>query len=348
MYVGIDCHKRFAVATKMDARGEVLEQVRLANTEEDLGTYLCALPPETAVAVEATGNWSRFYEMIEERDLAVTLAHPYKTRAIAAARIKTDKIDSTMLAHLLRTNLLPAAYIPPRSVRDLRELLRYRASLVSLRTQIKNKVQAILSKPGTVPPVKHVFGKKGTRFLEQVPLRSCYRTALDGYLTLLQTLQTERDRLGEVLATQAQADSQARLLQTIPGIGTYSALRILSEIGEIDRFPDARRLCSYAGLVPSVHASGGTTRRGPLTKQGSKWLRWILIETSLHAVNGAPQFRSLYWRVQRKHGANTARVAVARAVLKTIYAMLRTDKPFEARPRRVRITGQRPGVIAAA
>jgi len=91
--------------------------------------------------------------------------------------------------------------------------------------------------------------------------------------------------------------------------------------------------------VPSVHASGGKTRLGRITKQGSKWLRWILVETAVHAVNGAPQFRSLYWRVRRKHGANTARVAVARAVLKTIYAMLKTEQAFEARSRRVAVAG---------
>ncbi len=130
----------------------------------------------------------------------------------------------------------------------------------------------------------------------------------------------------------------------MPGIGPYSALLILSEIGDVHRFPDARRLCSYAGLVPSVHASGGKTRLGRLTKQGSKWLRWILVEGGNHARNGAPQFRSLYHRVAKKHGANTGRVAVARAMLKTIYAMLQTGAPFKALPPGT--TGQRRGVMA--
>lgn len=112
------------------------------------------------------------------------------------------------------------------------------------------------------------------------------------------------------------------------GLGAYSALLILSEIGDIQRFPDSRHLCSYAGLVLSVHASGGKTRLGRLTKQGSSWLRWILVELSLHAINGAPQFRSLYYRVAKKHGANTGRVAVARAMLKTIYAMLTKQEAF--------------------
>ena len=125
-----------------------------------------------------------------------------------------------------------------------------------------------------------------------------------------------------------------------PYSGT-APLLILSEIGDVTRFPDSRHLCSYAGLVPSVHASGGKTRLGRLTKHGSKWLRWILVEASTHAIHGAPQFRSLYHRVVKKHGRNTGRVAVARAMLKTIYAMLTKQEPF--RPMVKRTTGQRQG-----
>jgi transposase len=147
---------------------------------------------------------------------------------------------------------------------------------------------------------------------------------------------------------QVRQTPSAQLLDTMPGIGPYAALLILSEIGEIGRFPDAKHLCSYAGLVPSVYASGGKVRHGRLTKQGSKWLRWILVELSIHAVNGAPQFRSLYYRVMKKHGANSGRVAVARAMLKAIYHMLKYQEPFKAMPAIQKFTGQRPGVMAAA
>ncbi len=247
------------------------------------------------------------------------------------------------MAHLLRADLLPAAYIPPRPVRDTRELLRYRASLVRFRTQVKNKVHAMLTKNGLRTPTKDPFGKKAQRFLATVPVRACYRLALDGYRRLLEALTTELKTVTARIAAHVQQDPQAQLVCTMPGIGSYSALLILSEIGDVRRFPDARRLCAYAGLVPSVHASGGTTRRGRLTKQGSKWLRWILVELSIHAINGAPQFRSLYHRVAKKHGANTGRVAVARAMLKMIYAMLKTQEVF--RPRVQGITGQRRGVM---
>jgi transposase len=274
----------------------------------------------------------------------LVLAHPLKTKAIATARIKTDKIDATTLAHLLRADLVPAAYIPPRPVRDTRELLRYRASLVRLRTQVKNKIAAIVSKTGLQTPTRMACGVKSRRFLATAPVRACYRFALDGYLRTLEQLTTEIRQVSQTIETQAAAEPQARLLQTMPGIGAYSALLILSEIGDVQRFPDSRHLCSYAGLVPSVHASGGKTRLGRLTKQGSSWLRWILVELSIHAINGAPQFRSLYYRVAKKHGANTGRVAVARAMLKTIYAMLTKQEAF--RPMAKGTTGQRHGVMA--
>lgn len=327
-YIGIDLHKTKSFVTRMTAQGHILEQLNLPHSTGALQQYVAALPTDARLAVEATGNWMWLYEQIEDRPLDLVLAHPLKVRAIASARIKTDKIDATMLAHLLRTDLLPTAYIPPRTIRDQREVLCYRASLVRLRTQVKNKIAALLSKTGVQPPTKTAFGVKSRRFLATVPMRACYRLALDGYLRQLDHLTTELRGADHAIAEQVAADAQAQLLCTIPGIGTYSALLIRSEIGDIQRFPDSQHLCSYAGLVPSVHASADTTRLGRLTKQGSAWLRWILVEVSVHAINGAPQFRSLYYRVAKKHGGNVGRVAVARALLKTIYAMLTKQEPF--------------------
>lgn len=187
---------------------------------------------------------------------------------------------------------------------------------------------------------------KSRRFLATTPVRPCYRLGLDGYLRTLEHLTTEIHQVSTVITQQAEVDPQAQILQTMPGIGAYSALLIVSEIGDVGRFPDSRHLCSYAGLVPSVQASGGKTRLGRLTKQGSSWLRWILVELSMHAINGAPQFRSLYYRVAKKHGRNVGRVAVARAMLKTIYAMLKNQDVFRPMARMAGITGQRRGVMA--
>lgn len=328
MYVGVDYHKNYSVATKMDERGEVLEQVRLSNDPETLLAYAEGLPEDTSIALEATEGWYYFYELLEEKCPHIYLAHPLKTKAIADARIKTDKIDSTTLAHLLRTNLLPRSYIPPRETRDIREILRYRASLVSLRTSVKNKVHAILSKNGVKLKFSDIFGKKATKQLKALKLRSCYKLALLGYLSLVETLNSLIAEVTEVIEGIAQDNRDAMLLDTIPGIGYYSALLIVSEIGEISRFSSARKLCSYAGLVPSVHSSGGKTRYGPITKQGSKWLRWILVEQSRHFGGSCDRLTKMYSRVARTHGKNTARVAVAREMLKIIYYMLRDGKRF--------------------
>jgi transposase len=143
-YIGIDLHKQTSYVTRMNEKGKIVEQINLSNDADTLRGYLTRLKPDARIAVEATGNWMYLYELIEERCPDLVLAHPQKTKAIASARIKTDKIDSTILAHLLRTNLLPQAYIPARQVRDSREVLRYRACLVRLRTSVKNRISALL------------------------------------------------------------------------------------------------------------------------------------------------------------------------------------------------------------
>jgi len=132
-----------------------------------------------------------------------------------------------------------------------------------------------------------IFGKKAIQYLRELPLRSCYQLGLHGYLRLVEALNTLVEEVTETIQRIVQENPQAQLLTTIPGISYYSAFLIVAEIGEIRRFPSAKRLCSYAGLVPSVHSSGGITRHGSITKQGSKWLRWILIELSPHFLKGS-------------------------------------------------------------
>ena len=328
MYVSIDYHKRYAVATSMDDKGQVVETVRLKNEPGDLIGFVDRLPEDSKIAIEATGNWYDFFELLEGKSPEIHLAHPLKTRAIAEARIKTDKIDSTILAHLLRTDLLPESYIPPREIRDIREVLRYRASLVSLRTALKNRIHAILSKNGIIVEYTDNLGKGAKTQLKALEVRSCYRLGIDGYIRLTETLQQLIDEVTKAIEGIVENNPQAKLLTTIHGIGYYSALLIVSEIGDITRFPNAKKLCSYAGLVPSVYSSGGKTRHGNITKLGSKWLRWILIELSQHFSKSYNRLERMYARIAYKHGKNTARVAVAREMLKIIYSMLTHNRPF--------------------
>jgi transposase len=337
-YIGIDLHKRTAVIVKKNRRGKVTEKVTVPTTARALTRYFARQDRRSRVVVEATGNWMFLYETIEQHTPDIQLAHPLKTRAIAEARIKTDSIDAGTLAELLRLDGIPAAYIPPRPVRDARELLRHRAALVAVRTATKNRIHAVLTKNGIACAWSDVLGKRARAWLRALEVRPAYRQALDDYLRLGELLTIV---IGEVTTTVEQlvaANPGAQLLMTMPGVSYYSALLILSEIGEVARFANAKRLCSYAGLVPRVYSSGGRTYYGHITKQGSRWLRWICVELTTHLVNRDRRFRSLYQRVSRKHGRATARVAVARKALTVIYAMLKHGQPFEARRSRQRLT----------
>jgi transposase len=336
-YIGVDLGKRKAVVVKKDRQGKITSKVTVPVTQAALESYFSKQDRRSQVVVEATGNWMYLYETIERYTPDVVLAHPLRTRAIAEARIKTDTIDATTLAELLRLDGIPKAYIPPREVRDIRELLRYRASLVSIRVGIKNKIHAVLTKNGLDCPFSDVLGKSSRLWLESLTVRPCYRQEIDGYLRIAEALAISIGEITASIKAEVADNAQAQLLMSIPGISYYSALLILSEIGEVERFPDAKRLCSYAGLVPSVYSSGSKTYNGRITKQGSRWLRWILVEISTHAASGDANFQKVYRRVSQRRGRSTARVVVARKLLTIIYAMLKRGEPFKRQKPRQRL-----------
>ncbi len=327
-YFGLDIHKHYTVYTHMDEAGNVLGQGRLANERAALEDVFSAAEGPTAVVMEATYHWYHLFDLIEDLVEEVHLAHPLKVRAIAEARIKTDKIDATILAHLLRTNLLPEAYIPPKPVRERCELLRYRASLVGLRQQAKNKVHAILAKNGLACPVQDLFGKSGFLWLQDIPLPGAYRQAVDGFTALGKVLQEQIAAATLEIRRVATGDPLAMLLTTMPGIGYHNALLIVSEVGDIERFPDARHLASYAGLVPSVYASGGKVRYGRITKAGSRWLRWAMVQSAHVAARQPGALRDRFEQTARRKGRKVAIVALARFMLKTAYHLLKDQQPY--------------------
>lgn len=188
-------------------------------------------------------------------------------------------------------------------MRELRELLRYRVSLVRMRTRVKNKIQALLTKNGLQHPFSDLFGKAGRRWLASLELRPVYRNTLEGYLRILDSMDREILPVTGEINIRAPADPKAKLLVSVPGIGHYTALLILSEIGEVERFPSPGHLVSYAGLNPSVYFSGGVTRYGRITKQGSSWLRWILTESASIAARHPGKLQSFHQKIARRHGA---------------------------------------------
>lgn len=328
--IALDIGKKHHYVVSMNEKGAIDCNQRLPNDPMVIEQFFKTLKGPCRVVLEATGNWMAVYDRIEPWVKEVVLAHPLKTKAIASARIKTDKIDATTLAHLLRADLIPPAYIPPKEVRDWRELVRHRAFLVRLRTRLKNRIHSLLAKRGiTPPPVSDLFGKRGLVWLKALELPELYRAILNRYLAVLERLNHEIQEAEKEIDETVKATPEAKLLETVPGIGRYLSLLILAEIGEIGRFPSPKQLVSYAGLCPSTYQSGNTLRHGRLTKQGSAWLRWAFVEAAIHASQyPGSRLARLHERLTRRRDAKTARVTVARELCISIFHMLRKKESY--------------------
>jgi transposase len=246
-----------------------------------------------------------------------------RTRAIAAARVKTDAVDARTLAHLLRADLLPEAYVAPRELRDLRELLRHRVALTGMRSALKNRVHAILAKHGITRQHSDLFGVGGRRFLDELQLREAPRRRLDSLLALIDDFDREVGTTTAEIEQRAKADDRVDVLTQIRGVGRYTAMLIIAEVGEIGRFPDARHLCAWAGLTPTVRSSDGKARLGRISRQGSPALRWALVEAAQKCTTGGGPLRERFERIAKRRGRKIAKVAVARQILTLSYYGLR-------------------------
>ena len=273
MIAGIDLHKLSTNISVMDEEGHVIKEVKIPADPDELMEFSESLPANSDIVIESSSTWYWAYRILSERH-HVVLSNPLKTKAIASAKVKTDKVDAFTLANLLRGGYIAESYIPSGELLQLRELVRYRAELVRMRSALKNNIHSILLMYNTKIE-GHPFTQEYINRLKQL---NDYR--INGYLDVIETLNREINDVDEMIKKQAEEDQNAKLLMTIPGISYYSALLIASEIGNVNRFPDSYRLVSYAGLAPSTRSSGGKTHYGPITKQGSKYLRWILTQVT--------------------------------------------------------------------
>ena len=326
-YIGVDLHKKICYVTIMSRDGKIKKQTEIS-TEADKVSKLFKRYANVPVAVESTMNWIPFYENLESLGCKVLLSNPLQTKAIAHARIKNDKVDSSVLADLLRTNLLPTAHSQPRKIRDLKKIVRERFNFVEMRTKIKNKIHSVLFKTGSRHEFTNLYVKAGMKWLESIELRDIYRQELDRYLETLKHLNEQVDKISEIIENTAKLDFDCKLLMTIPGISFYSALMIKSEIGDISRFKSASKLCSYAGLIPSTYASADKVRHGRITKCGSKWLRKALINAVTSGSRNHNRIGAFYKKLKKSKGTGKAKVAAGRKLRAIIFAMLTDQVPF--------------------
>jgi transposase len=331
-YVGIDVGKLRCRAAVMDQEGSIIDEFSFNNNHQGIEHLASGLTMDDKIVVESTGSvWTNLYNILDERHIPVVLANPLKTKAIASARIKSDKIDARILAHLLRTNLIPESYVPPKELRETRALIRHRASIVKIRTMAKNKIHALLDKHGLTSDCSDIFGKRGMEWLNSLELPSLDRLILGNHLEHIDNLNHQIERVDEKIRIKSSQDEDVKLLLSMTGIDVYTALLIRSEIGSIDRFPDYKRLVSWAGLAPSLHQSGNMEYHGAITKQGSRMLRWIMVETARVAATHDERMKQFYERVKHRRGDQKAIIAVANKMLKIIWFMLTRKEPYQSR-----------------
>jgi transposase len=320
VYVGLDVHKEFCQACVIDPSGRVLSNERFSSTQEDLDEFLDRFE-DAKFVLESTGIWEFIYEGIERRGLEAVLAHPLKVRAIAEARVKTDKVDAETLAQLLRADLIPRCWVPSKDMRDLRQLVRQRAYLVQRATGFKNRVHAELLRRGVRRPKNMIkpFSGKHVRWMRALEIPT-----VDSCLDCLENIQAQVEKINVQLLEEFEKRPDAQLISTIPGIGFYGALLIHAEIDDIRRFSHPEKLCPYAGLVPTVSQSASSVRYGGVSKEGSSYLRWILTESvHIHAMNEPDsQLSRFHTKVARRRGKHKATIATARKLLHIIYWML--------------------------
>ena len=331
-FVGVDHHKAFSYGTIMTQSGQILKQGRFANHPESLSGFLGEYAgSDCSSVVEASRNWTVMHDWLEEQTGQVTLAHPLKVRMIAEAKIKTDKIDATALAHLLRCDLIPAAHVCSPEARVLKRLLRHRMFLVRLGTMTKNRIHTLLDRYPDIRaqrPEKELFSKMGMAWMCQVEVDQNDRFILDSELTLLEHLQDQIRQADHWLSKVGRKDQRVRNLQTIPGIGRSFALLVVSEIDQISRFGSPKKLHAYAGLVPSTYSSGGRTFHGRIIKGGNKYLRWAMVEAVWPAIQKSLEVSQYYYCLADRKGANPAKIATARRLLTIVYRVLKENREY--------------------
>jgi len=330
IHVGVDLHQRFCYMTALDARGKIVGSGAVSNERLDLRKYFRQFRGRPVqVAVEACGFWPAFREVVEPEVERLVLVHPQRVKAIASAKLKNDRVDSETLAHLLRCDLLPESWKADRETQARRQQVRLRATLVRQRTRLKNQLHAVLHQQGLRSPVTDLFGKRGRLWLAQVKLPVQARESVNVCLRMIDGYDQEVQQQNLQLSEQAKQDKRVKWLMTIPGIGECSAMMLLAEIGEIGRFSNKEGLCSYAGLVPRVRESAGKAARGGITRQGSSWMRWIMVEAAQVATRCSPAAKRYYERLARKKHKHVARVALARKLLIAVYALLHDGVVFD-------------------
>lgn len=334
-YVGMDCHRKSFRVCRRRSDGKIADETDLAGTRQALEEYCAAhLTAEDVVALEATFHSRDIARIVLPHVSRVVISNPMQTKMIARAKKKTDKVDARVLSDLLRAGYLPEVWLPDLPTQLRRDLCARRASLVSERTRIKNRIHSVLAAALIPLETTDLFGKKGLEWLAGLPLNPDQRAAVESDQRIMEAVQIEIDALEVRLQKDAWEEPRVKLLMTLPGINVAVAQTVLAAIGEVARFQTAEQLASYLGLVPSVHQSGDHCYHGPITRHGNPKARWMLIQAAQHVAAHPGPLGVFFRRLLKKKNRNVAVVACARKLIVIAWHMLTNNEPYRyAQPR---------------
>ncbi len=315
----------------MDQRGEVIDERRISN--DKIEEYLVEnVLKNTHAVLEATSNWAFMYDQLSQHVERVDLAHPKELKAISAAAVKADHIDTKVLANLARMDFLPTAYAAPKDIRDLRMYIRHRDQLVRMCTQVKNRTHAVLASYNITSPLSDLFGIEGRKYLEEVmqtKLRRAAAKVIHDHLYLIDELSKQIEIVEAEIKLSPEQNQMVRLLKTVPGIGKVTATTIIAEIGDIHRFHSAKALCNWAGLTPKIHSSDVIVRHGRISKQGSSLLRGAMTRAATAASRRSKRWYAVHENLATRCDKKAAKVAIARRLLTVVYYMLKRNEPYQ-------------------
>lgn len=339
IHLAVDHGKKFSHAVALSDDGEILFDERIDTNRAGFARIKDALPAGVPVqsVVEAAWNWGKVFDMLEELGLNPKLSNTSKARYIAESFVKTDRIDATAHATILRAGLTPTVHVPSKEIRDQKNVLRQRFWLVRLQTMIKNRIHSILDRNHLEMPARtDIFSSHGRAWMNALTLREPDGRLLKMHLELLDSLRKPTRATEKWVEGALQHDPKIEILQSLPGVGPILSALIALEIDTVERFRSPSKLAAYCGLVPSTYSSSGTTTHGRMIPRANRHLKYAFVEAGWTASRTSPYFHAFYERLKERKGACKAIGAVARRLCEIAYHCLKNNRAYEERPYKFR------------
>lgn len=339
-WFGLDLAKRETQLAVLDNAGKQVFSKRFPTTREQFLSLAAELSETDTVALEVTTNSTSIARLIRDNSKAkIIVSNPIKTKVIAQAKIKTDKIDARVLGELARVGYLPEVWLPDEDTESLRQFISDRVSLVRRRTECKNAVHSVLHRNLVHQTHTDLFGTGGRHWLDEIVAGDAGDNIPELDRMRIGSLLNEIDRIDALvgdlesviasyIALRPHLKEQLDRLMSVPGINLVTGSGIMAAIGDVSRFPDKKKLAAYFGVVPSTKQSGDSSRNGRITKQGRAEARWLLIEAAEALRKSPGPMRALYTRIYKKRGHNVAVVAVSRKLIELVHHLLIHEEDY--------------------